>query len=77
MSAIENDQRENMKLLMEIFHLKLKVRELYLQTGPASSTYILLKIKLDMLIEEYMEEKLLALESYHYSVEPNRVLVTS
>ena len=63
MSAKENDQYENMKLLMEIFHLKIKLREIYLQTGPSSSAYITMKIKLDILIKEYMDEKLVILAS--------------
>ena len=61
-----SDQFENMELLKEIFNLKIKLRELYLQTGPANSTYISWKIKLDILIKEYMEEKFTALKSYHH-----------
>ena len=69
MSAKENDQCENMKLLTEIFHLKIKLREIYLQTGPSSSNYITLKIKLDILIKEYMDEKFVVLASNLQSVE--------
>ena len=60
----KNDfQSENMKLLMEIFNLKLTLRELYMQKGPASSDYISHSIKLNVLIKEYFEEKTLSLIS--------------
>ncbi|MFE8698932.1 Spo0E family sporulation regulatory protein-aspartic acid phosphatase [Cytobacillus sp. FJAT-53684] len=60
----KNDfQSENMKLLMEIFNLKLTLRELYMQKGPASSDYISQSIKLNVLIKEYFEEKTLSLIS--------------
>jgi hypothetical protein len=58
MKAIEHVQGENLKLLMEIFTLKMKISELYIQEGPCSSKYISLSLKLDVLMKEYFEEKL-------------------
>jgi hypothetical protein len=49
---------ENMNLLMEIAHLKTKVTELYKQNGPGNSDYISLSIKLNLLINEYIDEKI-------------------
>lgn len=58
MKAIEAVNFENMKLLMEIFILKTKISELYQQTGPGSSDYISLSIKLKLLVDKYLEEKI-------------------
>ncbi|MCL6572062.1 MAG: hypothetical protein K6T88_10325 [Bacillus sp. (in: Bacteria)] len=54
-------ESENMKLLMDILNLKTKKSELYQQTGPSSSDYISLSIKLDLLVNSYLEEKLVDL----------------
>jgi hypothetical protein len=54
-------ESENMKLLMDILNLKSKKSELYQQTGPSSSDYISLSIKLDLLVNSYLEEKLVDL----------------
>lgn len=48
---------EDISLLMEILELKKQLRELYRQSGPGSSDYISLSLKLDLLIHEYFEEK--------------------
>ncbi|WP_147534638.1 hypothetical protein [Bacillus marasmi] len=48
---------ENIGLLLEIPELKRQLRELYRQSGPGSSDYISISIKLDLLIQEYFEEK--------------------
>lgn len=49
---------ENIKLLKEIYTLKVKLNDLYVQNGPNSSDYIDLSIKLNLLEKKYMEEKL-------------------
>ena len=58
MKGNESVQFENMKLLNEIFNLKTKKNELYNQKGPGSSDYITLSIKLNILVDEYLEEKI-------------------
>lgn len=58
MKANESVQFENINLLLEIFNLKTTKRKLYNQKGPGSSDYIMLSIKLDLLINEYLEEKM-------------------
>lgn len=50
-------QSENISLLMEILELKQRLRDLYRQSGPGSSDYISLSLKLDLLIHEYFEAK--------------------
>ncbi len=49
---------ENQKLLMDIVELKIKLSELFNQTGPNTSEYISLSIKLDFLMNEYFDEKI-------------------
>jgi hypothetical protein len=49
---------ENPKLLMEIGNLKSKKNELYQEKGPSSTDYIKLSLQLDLLINEYIEEKI-------------------
>ncbi|MFB9986381.1 hypothetical protein [Bacillus benzoevorans] len=49
---------ENMKLLKEIYNLKTKQNDMYIQSGPNSSDYINLSIQLNVLEKKYMEEKL-------------------
>ena len=56
-------QTENVKLLMEILNHKIKLRDMYRQTGPGNSEYITLSLKLDLLVKEYIEERLLLLIS--------------
>ena len=58
MEANRYVQRENMKLLKEIYNLKTQLNEMYIQSGPNSSDYINLSIKLNVLEKKYMEEKL-------------------
>jgi hypothetical protein len=52
---------ENVNLLMQIAHLKTKVTELYNQNGPGCSDYISLSIRLNLLINEYIDEKIVDL----------------
>jgi hypothetical protein len=52
---------ENIKLLNEIGNLKAKQGEIYQQKGPASSDYITLSIQLNILINEYLDEKIVKL----------------
>lgn len=61
MKANESVPLENMNLLREIVHLKSKISELYNEKGPYSSDYISLSIKLDVLINEYIDEKIVHL----------------
>jgi hypothetical protein len=63
MNAIESCHCENIELLMDIFDHKVRLKEFYIQKGPASSDYISLSIKLNLLIKEYFEEKTLNLIS--------------
>ncbi|MFJ5759209.1 Spo0E family sporulation regulatory protein-aspartic acid phosphatase [Neobacillus sp. NPDC093182] len=51
-------QIENKELLMDIVELKIKLSELFNQTGPNTSEYISLSIKLDCLMNEYFNEKI-------------------
>ncbi|MCQ6280624.1 hypothetical protein [Bacillus sp. EB600] len=51
-------QWENLNLLMEIHNLKITLRDIYTQKGSANSEYISLSIKLDLLMNEYIDEKL-------------------
>lgn len=51
-------QTENKKLLMDIVELKIKLSELFNQTGPNTSEYISLSIKLDCMMNEYFNEKI-------------------
>ncbi|MCQ6274987.1 hypothetical protein JMM81_08435 [Bacillus sp. V3B] len=62
MEPREHVRSENKKLLMEIFKLRMLLSELYTQSGPNSSDYITLSIKLDLFVQEYMEEKMKALQ---------------
>ena len=59
MEAKRHVHGENMKLLKEIYNLKSKLNEMYIQNGPNSSDYINLSIKLNVLEKKYMEEKLI------------------
>jgi hypothetical protein len=63
MEANQQIQNENNKLLMEILNLRLNLSELYLQTGPSSPDYISLSLKLDLLINQYFDEKVSKLTS--------------
>jgi hypothetical protein len=51
-------QIENKELLMDIVELKIKLSELFNHTGPNTSEYISLSIKLDCLMNEYFNEKI-------------------
>lgn len=58
MKANEPIPFENMELLREIDLLKSKKNELYSHTGPSSSDYIDLSLRLDLLMNRYVEEKI-------------------
>ncbi|WP_153043017.1 hypothetical protein [Neobacillus mesonae] len=58
MKTKETVPYENKKLLMEIADVKKEKNELYKQTGPGSPDYISLSIKLDLLMKEYIDEKI-------------------
>jgi hypothetical protein len=49
---------ENMELLKEITQLKTKKSVLYTQSGPNSSDYLDLTIKLNVLVTQYIDEKI-------------------
>lgn len=61
MKAIQTVPPENVTLLIEIANLKAKITQLYNLHGPGSSDYISLAIKLDVLMNEYIEEKIVHL----------------
>ncbi|MEH7114044.1 hypothetical protein V7124_16920 [Neobacillus niacini] len=48
---------ENTNLLMDIINLKIKLGELYNQTGPSTSEYVSLSIQLAKRMNEYFDEK--------------------
>jgi hypothetical protein len=58
MKTIKLAQIENKELLMDIVELKIKLSELFTRTGPNTSEYISLSIKLDCLMNEYFNEKI-------------------
>jgi hypothetical protein len=58
MKTNKSSQIENKKLLMDIVELKIKQSELFIQSGPNTSEYISLSIKLDCLMNEYFNEKI-------------------
>jgi hypothetical protein len=58
MKTDKTTQIENKKLLMDIVELKIKLSELFTQSGPNTSEYISLSIKLDCLMNEYFNEKI-------------------
>lgn len=58
MKAIDHVQSENMNLLLEIYNLKTILSELYSKKGPANGEYISFSIKLDLLLKQYIEEKM-------------------
>jgi hypothetical protein len=58
MKANKSDEIENTKLLMDIVNLKIQLRELYNQKGPNTSEYVSVKINLDILMNEYFEQKI-------------------
>lgn len=49
---------ENMALLKEISQLKLKRNELYSHSGPNSSNYVDITLKLNRLVHQYIDEKI-------------------
>jgi hypothetical protein len=51
-------ETENSKLLMDIVELRVKLSNLYNSTGPNTSEYVSLSIKLDYLMNEYFDEKI-------------------
>ncbi|MBI0577847.1 hypothetical protein IEC97_10775 [Neobacillus cucumis] len=55
-------QNENLKLLTEIRDLKLKMQKLYQEKGPSTPDYITLSLKLNFLMNEYFDEKLVHLQ---------------
>jgi hypothetical protein len=61
MKVDESNQLENMIILKEIWNLKTKMSELYHQKGPACSDYISLSLKLNSLVNQYFDEKMVNL----------------
>ncbi|KKI90434.1 hypothetical protein WQ54_20995 [Bacillus sp. SA1-12] len=61
MKVSKQVKSENMSLLLEIYNLKNHLNELYAKKGPANGEYISFSIKLDLLLKQYMEEKLIML----------------
>lgn len=49
---------ENQELLKEIIQLKMKKSELYSQSGPNSPDYLDLSLKLNLLVNQYVDEKI-------------------
>ncbi len=58
MEAVDYVQTGRESLFMEIVHLRNDLDKLYKQTGPGSSDYISLSIKLKLLIKEYFETQI-------------------
>ncbi|MEH7492508.1 Spo0E family sporulation regulatory protein-aspartic acid phosphatase [Neobacillus niacini] len=58
MKTEKSAQIENKKLLMDIVELKIKLSELFTRSGPNTSEYISLSIKLDCLMNDYFNEKI-------------------
>jgi hypothetical protein len=58
MKAVNHVQNENMDLLLEIYNLKTTLNDLYSKKGPANGEYISFSIKLDLLLKQYIEEKM-------------------
>lgn len=61
MKAVNHVQNENMELLLEIYNLKTTLSDLYSKKGPANGEYISFSIKLDLLLKQYIEEKMTTL----------------
>jgi hypothetical protein len=59
MKVDESIQLENVMLLKEICTLKTKTSELYHQKGPCCPDYISLSLKLNSLVNQYLEEKIM------------------
>ncbi|WP_428909880.1 hypothetical protein [Niallia sp. Krafla_26] len=57
METFERSQSENLKL-MEMMFLRNRLSEIHEQSGPNSSKYIDLKIQLNLLEKEYIDEKI-------------------
>ncbi|MEQ2529444.1 hypothetical protein EKG37_07590 [Robertmurraya yapensis] len=49
---------ENMELLSEIIQLKTEKNKLYRQSGPNSSGYLDLTLRLNLLMTKYIDEKI-------------------
>lgn len=58
------DALENNELLKEIIQLKTKKNELYSQSGPNSPSYLDLSLKLNILVNQYVDEKIETLSSH-------------
>ncbi|MGM7722267.1 Spo0E family sporulation regulatory protein-aspartic acid phosphatase [Metabacillus sp. Hm71] len=58
MKGSKQVKRENMNLLLEIYNLKNHLNDLYTKKGPANGEYISFSIKLDLLLKQYIEEKM-------------------
>jgi hypothetical protein len=71
----ESVQSENISLLLEIYNLKIQLRDLYKQTGPGNTDYISLSIKLDLLQNEFINGKIIDLIGFTEN-EPLKVLET-
>ncbi|MEH7253583.1 hypothetical protein V7111_15770 [Neobacillus niacini] len=57
MKANKRLQSEDTSLLKDIVDLKIKLSELYNQTGPTTSEYVSLSIQLSKRMNEYFDEK--------------------
>lgn len=53
-----DDAMETDELLKEIIQLKTKKSELYSQSGPNSPGYLDLSLKLNILVNQYVDEKI-------------------
>lgn len=58
MTGNEVHQGENMELLGEIIQLKTEKNKLYRQSGPNSSGYLDVSLRLNLLMTKYIDEKI-------------------
>lgn len=58
MEVQEAKYYENMELLLEISDLKTRKNELYKQYGPGSPDYIKVSLNLELLVKQYLNEKI-------------------
>jgi hypothetical protein len=56
-------QMESQTLLLDIIDLRNQLEELYRQTGPNSSQYINISLRLNALEKEYVSEKIYLFET--------------
>jgi hypothetical protein len=63
MRVDELNQFENVMLLNELCHLKMKMKELYHQKGPCCPDYISHSLKFNSLVNQYLDEKIMNLHT--------------